>query len=323
MGTAVPVVNNGKDMKVEVAGNYDIYYDADKETITIYEAGTVLGDTWSLIGVNGDWDTDIDMTEVAPGIFVSPVVEITVDGWKLRLNHDWKVNRGCGTLVDNGTFVPAYQDGADIPLSGKFQVVYNANSDVIGTLKWGIAGSIESIPGFSWNNDIPMNLASDGKWYSITPITFAAADVFKIRKDGAWAVNRGGDFAAVDTAFAVAQDGPNITGVEGTYMVVYDPASETVALTGEFWGIVGDFNGWGNDVFMMYEGAGLWYAYGMTTADGWKLRKGAAWAVNRGGTFVEAGTPFAVEHDGPNITVSGLDTYQVCFDSEHDTILVK
>ena len=226
MGTAVPVVNNGKDMKVEVAGNYDIYYDADKETITIYEAGTVLGDTWSLIGVNGDWDTDIDMTEVAPGIFVSPVVEITVDGWKLRLNHDWKVNRGCGTLVDNGTFVPAYQDGADIPLSGKFQVVYNANIDVIGTLKWGIAGSIESIPGFSWNNDIPMNLASDGKWYSITPITFAAADVFKIRKDGAWAVNRGGDFAAVDTAFAVAQDGPNITGVEGTYMVVYYPKDE-------------------------------------------------------------------------------------------------
>lgn len=322
LGEAVAVVNNGANMKVPAAGSYDIYYDADKETIVIYEAGTVLGDTWSVIGIDDDWNTDVDMTEVAPGIFVSPVIEASAEGCKIRLNHDWGVNRGCSALANDGVFVQAYQNGDNIPLSGKYQLVYNANTDMLGTLVWGVVGSIASIDGFNWNNDVPMNLGADGKWYSIAPVTLAATDLFKIRKYGNWDENRGGTFAAAEEAFAVVNDGDNITGAEGTYMVVYDPTAETITLTGEFWGIVGDFNGWGNDVFMMYDGA-KWFAAGMTTADGWKLRKGAAWAVNRGGSFVAAGTPFEVVHDGSNITVTGLDTYAVSYDPAAETITVK
>lgn len=323
MGTAVPVVNNGKDMKVEVAGNYDIYYDADKETITIYEAGTVLGDTWSVVGIDGDWDTDVDMTEVAPGIFVSPVIEAASEGCKVRLNHDWAVNRGCGSLANDGVFVDAFQNGGNIPLSGKYQLVYNANTDMLGTLVWGVVGSVASLPGFNWNNDVPMNLGADGKWYSIAPVTLAATDLIKIRKYGAWDVNRGGAFAAAEEAIAVTHDGANITGAEGAYMVVYDPEAETITLTAEFWGIVGEFNGWGNDLFMMNVGDGKWYAGGMTATDGWKIRKGAAWAVNRGGSFEAAGTPFDVVHDGSNITVSGLESYSVTYDSVAETITVQ
>jgi hypothetical protein len=310
-------------MQVAADGEYDITYDADKETIRIVEAGSVVSDQWSLIGINGDWTTDVDMAEVAPGIFVSPVVEITTEGWKIRKDHDWAVNRGTADLNTAGEFLGVVQDGGNIPLTGKFHVVYNANIDAVGALVWGVVGSIASISDFNWNNDIPLNLGSDGKWYSITPITFASADMFKIRKDGDWAVNVGGAFSSAENAFAVTQDGANITGVEGTYMVVYDPTSQTVTLTSEFWGIVGDFNSWGNDVFMMCTGNGLWYAGGMTTTDGWKIRKGAAWAVNRGGSFEAAGTPFDVVHDGSNITVSGLESYSVTYDSVAETITVQ
>ena len=61
----------------------------------------------------------------------------------------------------------------------------------------------------------------------------------------------------------------------------------------------------------------------MTTTDGWKIRKGAAWAVNRGGSFEAAGTPFDVVHDGSNITVSGLESYSVTYDSVAETITVQ
>ena len=323
LGEAFAVSNNGRNMQVAADGEYDITYDADKETILIVEAGSVVSDQWSLIGINGDWTTDVDMAEVAPGIFVSPVVEITTEGWKIRKDHDWAVNRGTADLNTAGEFLGVVQDGGNIPLTGKFHVVYNANIDAVGALVWGVVGSIASISDFNWNNDIPLNLGSDGKWYSITPITFASADMFKIRKDGDWAVNVGGAFSSAENAFAVTQDGANITGVEGTYMVVYDPTSQTVTLTSEFWGIVGDFNSWGNDVFMMCTGNGLWYAGGMTTTDGWKIRKGAAWAVNRGGSFEAAGTPFDVVHDGSNITVSGLESYSVTYDSVAETITVQ
>ena len=323
IGEAFAVSNNGRNMQVAADGEYDITYDADKETILIVEAGSVVSDQWSLIGINGDWTTDVDMAEVAPGIFVSPVVEITTEGWKIRKDHDWAVNRGTADLNTAGEFLGVVQDGGNIPLTGKFHVVYNANIDAVGALVWGVVGSIASISDFNWNNDIPLNLGSDGKWYSITPITFASADMFKIRKDGDWAVNVGGAFSSAENAFAVTQDGANITGVEGTYMVVYDPTSQTVTLTSEFWGIVGDFNSWGNDVFMMCTGNGLWYAGGMTTTDGWKIRKGAAWAVNRGGSFEAAGTPFDVVHDGSNITVSGLESYSVTYDSVAETITVQ
>lgn len=323
LGEAVAVVNNGANMKVPADGSYDIYYDASKETVTIYEAGTVFGDTWSVVGIDGDWNTDIDMTEVAPGIFVSPVIEAASEGCKVRLNHDWAVNRGCASLANDGVFVDAFQNGGNIPLSGKYQLVYNANTDMLGTLVWGVVGSVASLPGFNWNNDVPMNLGADGKWYSIAPVTLAATDLIKIRKYGAWDVNRGGAFAAAEEAIAVTHDGANITGAEGAYMVVYDPVAETITLTAEFWGIVGEFNGWGNDLFMMNVGDGKWYAGGMTATDGWKIRKGAAWAVNRGGSFEAAGTPFDVVHDGSNITVSGLESYSVTYDSVAETITVQ
>jgi hypothetical protein len=185
----------------------------------------ILGDHWSLIGVNGDWNNDIDMTEVAPGIWMSPQTSITSAGWKVRNNHGWDENAG-GALTEVGEFSEAVPGGDNINLTGDLIVVYNANNGTLGTLSWGIVGSIASIDGFNWNADLPMNLASDGKFYSV-PVSFVTTDEFKIRKDAAWNDDRGGTCTAADEEFDAVAGGSNLkVPADGVYMVVYDPSRD-------------------------------------------------------------------------------------------------
>lgn len=314
------VSDNGPNIAVPADGEYIVTF--NKNTLKIKVDPALPSNTWSLIGVNGDWNNDVFMSEVLPGVWVSPEVEITSAGWKIRFNHGWDVNRG-GALDAEGVFAKAVPGGNDINLTGKFKVVYNANNETIGTLVWGIVGKIASIDGFNWNNDVPMNLGSDGKWYSI-PVALAADDEIKIRQYAAWTVDRGGACTEANAAFEVTQGGSNIKApAAGTYMLVYDPAAETITLSTDFWGLIGDFNSWGGDKFMLYDGA-KWVAYGQALTGGWKIRNAAAWTLSVGGTFAEAGTPFAaVSDNGPNITVTGLDSFDIEYDTTAQTITVK
>ena len=106
-------------------------------------------------------------------------------------------------------------------------------------------------------------------------------------------------------------------------MVVYDPASENITLSKQFWGIIGSFNGWGGDLFMIYDGAGKWAAYNQSLSGEWKLRQACGWDVNRGGAYVSAGEPFAVTNGGDNITVGDITTFDVIYDSSAETITVQ
>ncbi len=310
LGVAFAAVDGGDNINVP-EGEYIVTYDPAAETIVVDAA--IPSNKWSLIGVNGDWNTDIFMNELVPGVWVSPVVEITSAGWKVRFNHGWDVNRG-GKVDAEGVFAKAVPGGDNIELTGKFQVVYNANNETIGTLVWGVVGTITG-----WGADIPMNLASDGKWYSI-PVTLAAGDEIKIRKYAGWDDNFGGDFAEANTAFAAVAGGNNIK-AEGTYMVVYDPTAGTLTLSNQFWGLIGDFNSWGGDKFMLFDGAN-WAAYGQTLAGGWKVRQGAGWDVNRGGVFAAADTPFAAVAGGDNINVGDLANFDVLYNPAAETIFV-
>lgn len=321
LGVAFDAISdNGPNITVPEEGEYVVTFDKNNLKITVEAA--IPSNLWSLIGVNGDWNNDVFMSEVLPGVWVSPEVEITSAGWKIRFNHGWDVNRG-GVLDAEGVFAKAVPGGNDINLTGKFKVVYNANNETIGTLVWGIVGKIASIDGFNWNNDVPMNLGSDGKWYSI-PVTLAADDEIKIRQYAAWTVDRGGACTEANAAFEVTQGGSNIKApAAGTYMLVYDPAAETITLSTDFWGLIGDFNSWDGDKFMLYDGA-KWVAYGQALTGGWKIRNAAAWTLSVGGTFAEAGTPFAaVSDNGPNITVTGLDSFDIEYDTAAQTITVK
>ena len=318
LGTAFAAVAGGDNINVP-EGEYVVTYDPSAETIVVDAA--IPSNTWSLIGVNGDWNNDIFMTELMPGVWVSPEVEITSEGWKVRFDHSWGVNRGTADLNQEGVFKKAIQDGGNIPLTGKFKVVYNANNETIGTLVWGIVGSIASIPGFSWNNDVPMNLGSDGKWYSI-PVALTDTDEIKIRQYAGWDNNRGGACAAANEAFAVTNNGDNIKApAAGTYMVVYDPSAETVTLSTEYWGLIGGFNSWGGDKFMLYTGE-YWAAYCQNIEGEWKLRQGSAWGVNRGGAFAEKDAAIDAVQDGGNITVTELTNWDVVYVPSSEKIYI-
>ena len=259
------------------------------------------------------------MTEVMPGIWVSDEAITTEGGWKIRFDGGWDVNRG-GSLAKQGEFCKAVQGGDNITLAGTFKVVYNANNETIGTLGWGVTGSIASA-GISWNNDIPMNLGTDGKWYSL-PFALTATDEFKIRYNAEWAENFGGAFAAVDEAFEAVAGGDNIKVAEdGTYMLVYDPENATITLTKEFWGLIGNFNGWGGDVFMICQGAGVWAAYGQVLGADWKIRQSCGWDVNRGGAFVASGEPFEAVPGGDNIN-AGDGALDIIYKSAEETITI-
>lgn len=316
---AFPVSATGGNISGIPAGTYKVTYDPANETLTLTDAAKF----WSVIGVNDDWGTDHVMTEVSPGIWVSSAIEVTSGAWKLRYAKGWDINRGGAVPSAPGVFVEAVPGGDNISLTGTVIVVYNANNETIGTLVWGVVGNIASIDGFNWNGDIPMNLGSDGKFYSV-PVKLATTDQIKVRKDAAWITDRGGACAAADAEFDAVAGGSNIAPpADGTYMVVYDPTNEKITLSTNFWGLIGDFNKWDDDIFMLYDGADTWSAFNKSLSGGWKIRKSADWTVDRGGVYAAAGTAFPVAQGGGNITVGDLDAFDILYDASGETITVK
>jgi len=154
-------------------------------------------------------------------------------------------------------------------------------------------------------------------------VTLAEGDQIKIRKYAGWDENFGGTFAEADTPFEAVAGGDNIK-AEGTYQVIYDPEAGTITLSKLYWGIVGEFSGWGGqpDVFMLPLGDGKWAAYGQTITGPWKVRQGSGWDVNRGGTFVERGVAFEAVAGGDNITIADENAFDVIYDATAETITV-
>ena len=320
VGEAFEAVPGGDNINVE-AGEYIVTFDPAAKTITVDAA--MPSNTWSVIGVNGDWDNDHFMTEVAPGIWVSEMLSVESEGWKVRFNHGWDVNRGGATPEAVGQFVEGIPGGDNINLTGNFKVVYNALNGTVGTLAYGVTGSIAARPEINWNNDIPMHFAADGKWYSV-PVPLAEGDQIKIRFGGDWAENFGGACAGADEAFEAVAGGDNISApAEGTYMVVYDPEAGTITLSTNYWGLIGVNGDWDNDHFMYYDGEGKWIAYHKDISGGWKIRKNAKWDVNFGGAYAAAGEPFEGVPDGDNIAVGDLTNFSVVFDEAAGTITVN
>ena len=320
LGKAFAAVAGGDNISVE-EGEYIVTYDPTAQTILVEAA--MPSNTWSVIGAFNGWSADAFMTEVAPGIWVSDMLEIKEEGWKVRFNHDWAVNRGGATPTAIGEFVEGVPGGDNINLTGTFKVVYNALNGTIGTLGWGVTGSIAALPGIAWSNDVPMNLAPDGKWYSV-PVALGDGDEIKIRFGAGWDQNFGGTATAADEAFAVTAGGDNIKApAAGTYMVVYDPAASTVTLSTDFWGLIGEFNAWSADSFMLPAGDGKWYAYHLDISGGWKIRKTSGWDVNFGGVYAAAGEPIVGVPGGDNIAVTDATNFSVVFDEVAGTITVN
>ncbi|MBQ8021342.1 MAG: SusE domain-containing protein [Bacteroidales bacterium] len=311
-----PFATGGDNIKV-APGFYKVVYDSKASTITVSE-----GNVWSLIGVGGDWNNDIDMTET-DGKWVSPATKINGE-FKLRYNHGWDVNRG-GTFETVGKAFEAVPGAGNIVVpEGEYIVTYDPQAETITVdgakpqNMWSLIGV-----GGDWNNDIYMTQLPSGLWISNMQ---AFSGEFKLRYDNDWAVNRGGTFAKAGEPFAAIQDAGNISVPDGKWQIVYNPALETITVKNcnDAWSVIGEFDGsnWDKDLYLVNTSGDLWESETFRLDGGIKLRFNGSWDVNRGGTFEAEDKAFAVAHDGANISVGDLkgNYFKLVYDAKAETV---
>ena len=189
---------------------------------------------WSLIGVNGDWNKDVDMIEVLDGVWMSPVTEME-GNFKLRYAAGWDINRG-GAMTEPGRLFEVAHNGDNIelPKKAKYQVVYYEELDKIAVTEvraedgWSVIGGTV-MNNTDWTADFYMTQAADGKWFVDNLFVDGSC---KLRFACDWdAGNRGGKFGDLDVAFTVEPDGDNINLYKNFYNIVYDPAAETITVS--------------------------------------------------------------------------------------------
>ena len=221
MGKAVKAVAGGANFEIAEAGTYAVVYDANKELVYF------LG--WSVIGnvAESGWSKDYPMLP-SDGKWCALVNVDEGLEFKIRYTSNWDVNFG-GVLVETAVPFEAVSGGANIkvPATGWYEVIYDSAAGTITVCDagWGLIG----VNG-NWDNDIVMHEFEHGKFEAFA--TFSGE--FKLRYARGWDVNRGGEFAALDTPIAVAANGANINvaGEPALYKVVYDSAAETVTVSG-------------------------------------------------------------------------------------------
>ena len=113
---------NGADIKITVktAGDVTITFDPETKEVTYTgaEAYTIPDDAiYSVIGtINGNWDTDTDMTKGSDGIYTATFNDVAAGTYKLkvRVNHDWTTNYGGGDDTDGNSVVEVTKDGSTV-----------------------------------------------------------------------------------------------------------------------------------------------------------------------------------------------------------------
>ncbi len=320
LGEPFAAVAGGDNIKIE-AGFYKAVLNLNDMTITVSN-----GQVWSLIGDFNEWSGDVDMV-LTDGKWVSPVTKIS-GGFKLRENHGWDNNRG-GVFVAVGEPFEAVAGGDNITVEeGNYVVTYDPEAEtiVIDETGWGLVGTING-----WGETPDIILKEQGHFLVAKNVALSENDEIKLRYKSNWDVNRGGR-TAVGHAVKAEQGGDNIKpGVAGNYDVYYRPDSDVIFVLEAgseltYWGVVGTINGWADPDRIMYEdenGCFVSNEIEITAADELKIRVNEEWTENRGGTFTEFGTAFAVEFNGPNFKTGRDAKVTVVYDPAAETITLN
>ena len=221
------VENNGDNITVPTPGEkYVVTYYAAAEAVVIQSVST----SWSLIGqVDGsNWDKDIIMHKTGETTW-SAACKVSGE-YKLRFGADWSVNRGAsGTMapLDGYYSYGLAADGANLNLDeGCYAFVYDSATEKLDVYPtWGLIGDVF---GTGWSADFLMYRDADGNFVYSNAVL---GGEWKLRFNGGWDVNRGGKLEALDTPFAVENNGSNIASPgAGLYNVVYNSKEETVTV---------------------------------------------------------------------------------------------
>ena len=232
-------------------------------------------------------------------------------------------------VVDNGSGQGSVESRQTIDIDN-FEIVLPKGSpymEYTETSDWSVIGALSQYE-IDWNNDLCMWSTPDGKRHVAAHVSLAADDEFKFRKGQDWAVNVGGDFAGLENAFSVTQDGPNIkVGKAGVYDLFYDENAQTVTIMEAFdpypeftessdWSVIGTLSkhgiDWNGDLEMISDGSiHVALSVSLAASDEFKFRQNKDWAVNLGGDFSALDEEFSVSQDGPNIKVGAEGVYDL------------
>lgn len=254
----ITLVNGGssKDMMVETAGTYDLYFYPADLKLYVMTPGKTPADagepvvpptpTETVYSVAGDFNGwgDTDMTDNGDGFFVLKNQAVAAgNGFKFKKNHSW-ADADCwgndGTAITVGEAIALVQPGSNIPVpaEGTYDIYFNPTTatayvmnagEVPGTPApaahtYSLAGTIN---GWSQTDTTYTLTASGTDTYTISNVALAAYDEFKIVEDYAWTVAYGAAATVViDQKFAVSTSGGNITmPATGTFNLTFNPVA--------------------------------------------------------------------------------------------------
>ena len=188
-----------------------------------------VADTWGVVGLGGDWDTDIALAEgETAGILEASISYKASDKFKLRANGKWDVNAGLKEGVtkvgDDKWDGFLTQNGSDIQLeaAGVYTVTFNPETWAFTATKtadlpaepavtWVVVGIASD-----WNTEHVMTQdTTDPNLWTID-VTLGAADAepgFKFRTQGdtEWKGHQFGMDPAGDGAVTVPEQATEVT----------------------------------------------------------------------------------------------------------------
>lgn len=343
---------NGSNTNITCYSKRFYHFTMDKSSLKVTKDWGA--DFVSIIGLNGDWNKDIDMSYNPDYVrFWADINVPAATSMKFRADHDWTINWGVGCKAGG--------DNIDVQ-PGNWRVYLDLNKKVI-TLSASMYGKEEpsskpaapakpaawsligTLNGTSWNADTDLSNTSGDIWM-VRGVTVTASDEFKIRADHKWDTSVGGPEAnskstidptnpydvfkpTLGTAFATGDKNIQI-GEAGKYDVTFDYANSKVLIAKHItaYSLIGEINGdsWTADVIMTKSGD-VWTSPAVNITGGFKIRYDYSWdAANTYGAadgFVPTiGTAFTAVQPGANITVPASGNYKVSFNSSTKAVTI-
>ncbi len=260
----ITLMNGGgsKDMMVETAGTYDLYFYPADLKLYVMTPGKTPADagepvvpptpTETVYSVAGDFNgwSDVDMTDNGDGFFVLKNQAIVAgNGFKFKKNHSW-ADADCwgvdaATTVTIGEAISLIQPGANIPVSvdGTFDIYFNPTTATAYVMNAGeVPGTpapaahtysiVGSFNGWNQTDTTYTMTASGTDTYTFSNIALNAYDEFKIVEDYAWTVAYGAAATVVlDQKFAVSTSGGNIImPATGTFNITFYAATSELLI---------------------------------------------------------------------------------------------
>ena len=229
---------DGPNINIPEEGTYVVEYNTTAGTITVSTAG------WGVVGSINGWGNTPDIVlreEAGKSYLVARNIAVTAsDEIKIRKSNDW-ASGDYGAATNLGHSVKAVKGGSNITpgIDGQIDVYFFERDEVIivapageEVVYWGVVGTING-----WAApDFIMYEKEDG-CFVYDNLTVTSTDKFKIRMNEVWSGDRGGAFVELGEPFAVTDGGSDIAVGRGAEITVtYDPAAETITLTGEYSG---------------------------------------------------------------------------------------